>query len=113
MLALMALGQQPAQQATQEASAAEQIPDSPRPQVGLPSVNSIRPGMGTTPTGSGTPTAQDDQEKAPPSSLPATQKPSQAEPADEGPAPEMGNDAFKLVVRSNFVEVPFTLKDKS
>ena len=104
----MALGQQQAQQqTTEEASAAQQIPDAPRPQVGLPTVNSVRPGMGATSSSSGDQN-QTGQEKAPPTSLPASQK--QTEP-DEGPPPETGNEAFKLVVRTNFVEVPFTVKD--
>jgi VWFA-related protein len=50
------------------------------------------------------------QEKAPGTTLPST--PTQTQPAqDEGPPPEQGSEAFKLVVRSNFVEVPFTVKD--
>lgn len=106
----MTLGQQAAQQTTTEqASAAQQIPDAPRPQVGLPTLNSIRPGMGTTSTTNGD-QAPASQEKAPPSSLPASQAQTQAN-QDEGPPPQQGADAFKLVVRSNFVEVPFTVKD--
>jgi VWFA-related protein len=108
-LAFLALGQQ-AQKATEEASA-QQIPDSPKPQVALPTVNTLKPGMGTSPT------SNDDQ--PPPVQNPAP-PPSQtsAPPAqagevkpDDGPPPEMGADAFKLVVRTNFVEVPFTVKD--
>ena len=106
----MTLGQQATQRTTEEASAAQQIPDAPKPQVGLPTLNSVRPGMGTS---ASTPADQAPagQEKAPPSSLPSTsQKPAQPD-SDEGPAPEQGVEAFKLVVRSNFVEVPFTVKD--
>jgi VWFA-related protein len=107
-LAFLALGQQ-AQKATEEASAAQQqIPDAPRPQVGLPAVNTLKPGLGTTPTSNGDqPPAGQDQPPAqnqPPA-------PSAAPKPDDQPAPEMGTDAFKLVVRTNFVEVPFTVKD--
>jgi VWFA-related protein len=107
-LAFLALGQQ-AQKATEEASAAQQqIPDAPRPQVGLPTVNTLKPGLGTTPTSNGDqPPAGQDQPPAqnqPPA-------PSAAPKPDDQPAPEVGTDAFKLVVRTNFVEVPFTVKD--
>lgn len=64
--------------------------------------------MGTTPTNNGD-QAPAVNEKAPPSSLPSS--PAQTPALDEGPPPEEGAEAFKLVVRSNFVEVPFTVKD--
>jgi VWFA-related protein len=64
--------------------------------------------MGTTPTTNGDQQAPQDQAPAPnKSSAPTPVAPS----ADEGPAPEMGADAFKLRVQTNFVEVPFTVKD--
>ncbi|WP_245632131.1 VWA domain-containing protein [Edaphobacter aggregans] len=110
-LAFLALGQQ-GQKATEEASAAQQqIPDSPRPQVDLPTVNSLKPGMGTTPISNGDqPPAGQDQ--APPPSQPsAPSAPSETQKLDDGPPPEVGADAFRLVVRTNFVEVPFTVKD--
>ena len=101
----MTLGQQ-GQTTTEEASSAQQqIPDAPRPQVGLPAINGVRPGMGTTPTNGDQPASQ----QSPASSSPAS--PAAQEKPDEGPAPEVGADAFKLVVRTNFVEVPFTVKD--
>jgi len=107
----MALGQQ-TQRATEEASAAQQIPDAPRPQVGLPTLNSVKPGMGTTPNTNNNDLTPASQEPAPPSSLPASTAPKPDDgPAPELPAPGEGADAFKLVVRSNFVEVPFTVKD--
>jgi VWFA-related protein len=104
----MSLGQQ-AQQTTTEEASAQQIPDAPRPQVGLPTSNSIRPGMGTTPTDSGSSSSPQDQTptKLPPSATPAASQ----TPDDDGPPPESSADAFKLVVRTNFVEVPFTVKD--
>lgn len=100
------LGQQG--QKTEEASA-QQIPDAPKPQVGLPTLNTVKPGMGTTPANSGNPQPAS-QEKAPPTSLPPST--SQTQPGqDEGPPPDSSADAFKLVIRTNFVEVPFTVKD--
>lgn len=107
----MTLGQQ-TQKTTEEASAAQQIPDAPRPQVGLPTLNTVKPGMGTTPNVNGDQPPTDPQ--APPSSLPSSSA-GQQKP-DDGPPPELpatgqGADAFKLVVRTNFVEVPFTVKD--
>ncbi len=105
----MTLGQQQAQ-TTQEASTAsdaqQQIPDAPRPQVGLPALNTVRPGMGTTPATNGAPQSAEPQQQAPTAPAAGT-TPAQ----DEGPAPEMGADSFRLVVRTNFVEVPFTVKD--
>jgi VWFA-related protein len=106
----MTLGQQ-AQQTTTEEASAQQIPDAPRPQVGLPTVNSVRPGMGTTPTSAGESSANPSgQQPAPPTKLPDTAAPA-TQPDDDGPPPEQSAEAFKLVVRSNFVEVPFTVKD--
>lgn len=109
----MTLGQQQTQKTAEEASAAQQIPDAPRPQVGLPTLNTVRPGMGTTPNTNGDQPPADQQ--APPSSLPSS--PAAQQHPDDGPPPDLpasgeGVDAFKLVVRTNFVEVPFTVKDK-
>ncbi|WP_260706253.1 VWA domain-containing protein [Edaphobacter flagellatus] len=106
----MTLGQQAAQQTT-EASAAQQVPDAPRPQVSLPTRDSIRPGMGTTTTSNGDQPAGQDQ--APPSSLPSS---AAQEKLDDGPPPELpaagqGPGSFTLRVQTNFVEVPFTVKD--
>lgn len=101
----MALGQQ-TPKATEEASAAQQIPDAPRPQVGLPTLDTVRPGMGTTPTSNGDHPPADQQAPAKPAAAAQSQQP------DEGPPPDIGSNAFKLVVRTNFVEVPFTVKDK-
>ncbi|HTH52395.1 MAG TPA: VWA domain-containing protein [Edaphobacter sp.] len=102
----MTLGQQQAQTTPEEASAAQQIPDAPRPQVGLPALNTVKPGMGTTPATNGDQNPAD-QPPAPKASTPPPTQPAQ----DEGPPPEEGAEAFKLVVRTNFVEVPFTVKD--
>lgn len=114
VLAFLALGQAQAQNTTEEASATQQIPDAPRPQVGLPAVERVAPGMGTTPTSNGDHAPADQQNpEGPSSSLPsAAQQPAGQETPPELPAPGEGSDAFKLVVRTNFVEVPFTVKDK-
>jgi len=104
----MTLGQQ-VQKTTEEASA-QQIPDAPKPQVGLPALNSIRPGMGVTPpaTSDQAPPPAPGKEQVPQSSQPSA--PSAQNP-DEGPPPESTVDSFTLHVRTNFVEVPFTVKD--
>ncbi|MBS1821874.1 MAG: VWA domain-containing protein [Acidobacteria bacterium] len=103
----MTLGQQG--QKTEEASA-QQIPDAPRPQVGLPTLNTVRPGMGTAPAASGdqaTPPAPGKEQVPQPAHPAATSAPN----PDEGPAPESSADSFTLRVQTNFVEVPFTVKD--
>jgi len=108
----MSLGQQAQQATTTEDASAQQIPDSPRPQVGLPTANSVRPGMGTTPTDAGNGNVPAPQDQGPGSKLPSSTPASTAQqPGDDGPPPESSADAFKLVVRTNFVEVPFTVKD--
>ncbi len=102
---MMMLGQQN-QQAAQQA-----IPDAPRPQVTLPAADSVRPGMGTTSDSNGDVTPSEDDKV--PSSLPSSSqtqtKPIEQEP--EVPASGQGPAAFTLRVQTNFVEVPFTVKD--
>lgn len=107
-LVCMMLGQ-PAQQTAAQQNAAPQqaIPDAPRPQ-GLPT-GPIAPGIGTTRDSNGDTPATPG---AVPSSLPQTP----AQKPDDGPPPEVpaageGVKAFTLVVNTNFVEVPFTVKD--
>jgi VWFA-related protein len=104
----MMLGQPAQQTAAQSAAPQQAIPDAPRPQ-GLP-VGPIAPGIGTTRDSNGDTSAP--QTGAAPSSLPETP----AQKTDEGVAPEVpaageGVKAFTLVVNTNFVEVPFTVKD--
>jgi len=113
-VACMMLAQQ-AQQTVAEVPAPQEtaqqaIPDAPRPQQ-LPSLNSVAPGKGIPADLSGTTSSTPDAE-APPSSLPQ----SAAEKAAQGTAPEVpaageGPAAFTLHVQTNFVEVPFTVKD--
>ena len=112
-----------AQNATQQQaipdSPKSQIPDGPRPQA-LP-VQGTKPGMGTTPTDNGE--APDDQ-TAPATALsPATPKPEDGPPpivpeAGKGTAAfanadtPVGTDVQTIHVQTNFVEVPFMVKDK-
>jgi VWFA-related protein len=114
-LVCMMLGQ-PAQQTAGQSAAPQQqsIPDAPKPQ-GLPAVGSVAPGIGTTQDSNGDSSASETkgQTNAPPSSLPAS--PAQTT-SDDGKEPELpaageGVKAFTLVVNTNFVEVPFTVKD--
>jgi VWFA-related protein len=107
-LGCMMLGQPALQTAAQSAAPQQAIPDAPKPQS-LP-VGPIAPGIGTTQDSNGDTT--DSQTTAPSSSLPETE----AQKKEEGTAPEVpdpgqGVKAFTLVVRTNFVEVPFTVKD--
>lgn len=69
--------------------------------------------MGSTPSSNGDHAPADQQHQGPPSSLApaAAQQPGGQETPPELPAAGQGADAFKLVVRTNFVEVPFTVED--
>jgi len=85
------------------------IPDAPSPQR-LPPLNTIAPGKGTAVDLSDRETSSTPD--APPSNLPQ----SAAEKAAQGPPPEVpepgeGPKAFTLHVQTNFVQVPFTVKD--
>jgi VWFA-related protein len=109
-MACMVLAQ-PAQQTSAQSTAQQQeaIPDAPRPQP-LPA-GPIAPGIGTTRDSNGDAT-QSTSEDGVGSTLPASQAPK----ADDGPQPEIpasgkGPEAFTLHVQTNFVEVPFTVKD--
>jgi VWFA-related protein len=97
---------------TQQASQ-QQIPDAPKPQLGLPALNSVRPGDGATPDSTGASKPADAEDNVP-SKLPSaqTQTPQKPEPEPEIPATGQGPKAFTLHVQTNFVEVPFTVKDK-
>lgn len=98
-----------AEEPTPQAAARQQaIPDAPSPQQ-LPPLDAIAPGKGTPADLSN---ASSPDGEAPPSSLPQTA----AEKAAQGPPPEVpaagqGPAAFTLHVQTNFVEVPFTVKD--
>jgi VWFA-related protein len=106
----MLLGQ-PAQQTSAQSTAQQQqaIPDAPKPQA-LP-VGAIKPGIGTTQDLNGDATQSTSQDGTG-SVRPASQAPkTDAEPQAEIPAEGQGAKAFTLVVQTNFVEVPFTVKD--
>ena len=98
---------------------AQAIPDSPRPQT-LPNLGSVTPGKGSTASTSSTPVDDNDGAPAPTSTLPAsTPTPADALPATNDPAPdikpELGPGGRVQTIRSNvnFVQIPFTVKDKS
>ena len=112
---MMMLAPTQAQQALPDGPRQQQqaIPDAPRPQTTLPTAGSVAPGSGTTSESNGSDVpARSTAEQAPGASLPA----SPAAQADEGPQPDLpgpgqGASAFTLNVQTNFVEVPFTVKD--
>jgi VWFA-related protein len=110
-VACMMLAQQAQQTVAatpQETAQQQAIPDAPKPQQ-LPALDTIAPGKGATDDDS---TSSSPDAENPPSSLPQ----SPAENADQGPPPEVpptgqGAEAFTLHVQTNFVQVPFTVKD--
>ncbi len=91
------------------------IPDSPRPNV-VPQAAGVAPGKGVT-TSSSTVAPDDNGGVTPTSSLQSQKK----EPVDETdqPAPDIkaelgpGGRVQTLPVNVNFVQIPFTVKDKS
>jgi VWFA-related protein len=107
----MMLGQPAQQTAGQSAAPQQAIPDAPKPQA-LPTAP-IAPGIGTTRDSNGDTTASPtDGQSAPGTALPETA----AQKADDGVPPELpgaglGVNAFTLRVQTNFVELPFTVKD--
>ena len=110
-LALMLFGAQPQQTTLPDSPKPQQLPDAPAQQT-LPAPGSVAPGIGAAP---GDPDAlqSNGQEQAPGSSLPAgtsTAHPDDGQEPDL-PGPGEGVKAFTLNVRTNFVEVPFTVKD--
>ncbi len=90
------------------------IPDAPRPQTSLPT-QGVAPGKGATPETANPDIAPD--QAAPGTSLPSSPSPvvGQTHP-DDGPAPELpatgeGPGVFTVRTQTNFVQVPFTVKD--
>ena len=124
-VALMMLAPQAAQQAGagsagQVASALpdgpqqqQQVPDAPRPHT--QGLGDVAPGKGTTPLSNGdlAPLIPPDPD-APGTSLPVTST-SQAIAENGGKAPDLPvpgeGPAYTLNLRTNFVDVPFTVKD--
>jgi len=107
----MMLGQPAQQMAAQQQTAALQqaIPDAPKPQ-GLP-VRAVTPGIGTTSDSN-----SNTDEKTAAASVPTAAQQAADQKADQGPPvneppPGEGVAAFTLRVQTNFVEVPFTVKD--
>jgi len=110
------LGQPAQEQAQQSAAQQQQIPDGPKPQIPdapkpqmLPP-GQVTPGRGTTPDSSGN-TSSTSQDGAVPSKLPETA----AQKADDGQQPDIPakgeGPEYLIHVRTNFVEIPFTVKD--
>ncbi len=105
MLLAPQTGQTPQQQK-------DPIPDAPRPQLGgkttlAPTLGPIAPGSGTSASSNGD---ASDLPPAPGAPAISTPKPD-AEDSNELPADTSGAPAFKLILNSNFVEVPFLIKD--
>jgi VWFA-related protein len=112
----MMLGQ-PAQELAQQSAPPRQtlpdgpkpqaVPDAPKPQA-LP-VGPVTPGRGTTPQSNGESSTSDDNSV--PSKLPdGAQKPEDEKQPDVAEGGE-GPKQFTLRVQTNFVEIPFTIKD--
>ena len=98
------------QQPTQQQ---QQIPDAPKPiTTGL---GTVTPGKGTTPTSNGesgsAPSEVDPDQPAVGTSLPAT-KPLPDEEQDTAPGTSDASLLPTLSIRTNLVEIPFTVKDK-
>jgi VWFA-related protein len=96
------------QQSAQTNEAQQAIPDAPKPQQ-LPPLNSIAPGKGT-PADYNETSSNPEAPEAPLPPQTAAEKAAQGAPP-EIPAPGQGPEAFTLHVQTNFVEVPFTVKD--
>ncbi len=113
---LAAAGSARAQQAAlPDSPQAQAIPDSPRPQT-LPNAASITPGKGVPSTSA---VADDGFNGAAPASKLPSGKPANEIPAASDPAPDVtpelgpGGRVGTLRVGVNFVQIPFTVKDKS
>ena len=115
-LAFMLLGQ-PGRELAQQTPAQQQIPDGPKPQTipDAPKPQELPVGTVTPGKGSGLDVTGDSstsEDGAVPSKLPETA----AQKADDGKEPDIpgsgqGPQAFTLRVQTNFVEIPFTVKD--
>jgi VWFA-related protein len=111
MLVLMTLGLMQAQLSGGPQMLAQQpIPDAPKPQTTLPNLGPVTPGLATTSTSNGdvAPAGNAPAAHAAPAPAPARA----AEPPDnQGYLPTEDMHQFTLHIRSNFVEIPFTVKD--
>jgi VWFA-related protein len=116
-------GKSNAAQPAQRELAQQAIPDAPKPQTKLPNLGSIAPGQGTTSTSADTAPAGATPVTPPagPAPAPATASaPSASGPQpteDQVPAyqppPGEGVKAMTLMVQVNYVDLPFTVKDKN
>ncbi len=109
-------GQQVASLPDAPGQQSQTIPDAPKPQT--PGLEGVAPGKGTTPASNGTaPVAADPFQREVGETLPASPKAGGDVHEDDGPVPDLpltpiGGDALpRLVLRVNYVEVPFTVKD--
>lgn len=104
-----------AQQVLPESPQAQTIPDHPRPQT-IPNLDSVAPGKGSSASTSATAADDNGGAPAPTSALPAS---TPAAPEVQEAAPDIkpeigpGGRVSRLNVNVNFVQVPFTVKDKS
>ena len=90
------------------------IPDAPKPQA-IP-VGPVTPGKGSTDSTSEPATVTGDSSTSNDAGVPRKLPETPAQKTDEGQQPELpgageGPKAFTLVVQTNFVEIPFTVKD--
>ena len=92
---------------TQVKSLAQTVPDAPRPQTSLPTPGSIAPGIGSSGSNSGS-AASDEPEQQTTGTAPAQN----VDTIDTQPQVKTeSRQAFTLVVRANFVDIPFTVKN--
>jgi VWFA-related protein len=131
-LALVMLGAQAQPQGAQQGAAQQAIPDAPKPQTTLPGLGSVAPGQGSSSSNGGSSSSTGASAQPTPTVSPAA---SEAQPAvssapaaepvtpgdlptadDQGPAyvPTAGQGSqavATLVMRVNYVDVPFTVED--
>ncbi len=91
----------------QAAPKAPGIPDAPRP---LADLGPVTPGKGTTSDSNGESTAAEDG-AAVPDKLPQTKAQKQADEQEQQTAPDAGGPQYLLTVHTNFVDIPFVVKD--
>ena len=96
---------------------AQALPDSPRPQT-IPNLGSVAPGKGSTASTSAT-APDDGNGPAPTATLPSSTPLADTPSAGNDPAPDIkpelgpGGRVATIQANVNFVQVPFTVKDKS
>ncbi len=102
-------GQSPAQQPTlPDGPKPQAIPDAPKPQT----LGPVVPGKGTTLQSNGesaTGGSSTSDDEAPPNKQ--AQSTAAQKPDDDGPPPDTSGPTYLIHVQTNFVEIPFTVKD--